>query len=157
MRVLPWLVLILIGVFAALNWPQFNTDFPLWLGFTTVVAPLGVVMLALLGVVVVLLLIEQGAAFAESRRYSREIDAQRRLADNAEASRYTELRAYLAEEMARSEQRTSTLLGRVDSLEREMRSALDRQSSQLAAVLSDRPRRADVPDVDMDISRPIVR
>jgi uncharacterized integral membrane protein len=157
MRVLPWIVLVLIGVFAALNWPQFNTEFSLWLGFTTVVAPLGVVMLALLGLVVMLLLIEQGAALGESRRYAREIDAQRRLADKAEASRFTELRGYLAEELARSEQRTSTMLARLDSLEHEMRGALDRQSSQLAAVLSDRPRRVDLPDVDMDVSRPIVR
>lgn len=157
MRVLPWVVLVLIGVFAALNWPQFNTDMALWLGFTTVIAPLGVVMLALLGIVVMLLLIEQGAALAESRRYSREIDAQRRLADKAEASRFTELRAYLAEELARSEQRTSTILAHIDSLEREMRNALDQQSNQLASVLSDRTRRVDRPDVDMDVSRPIVR
>lgn len=159
MRALPWIVLILIGIFAALNWPQFNAEMPLWLGVTTVVAPLGVVMLALFGIVVMLLLIEQGAGLAESRRYSRELDAQRRLADKAEASRFTELRAYLAEELARADQRAAdirtAILARVDSLDREMRTALDQQASQIAVYMADRPDRMDRRDVDIDIGQPL--
>jgi uncharacterized integral membrane protein len=161
MRVLPWLVLILIGVFAALNWPQFNAEMPLWLGFTTVFAPLGVVMLGLLGIVVVLLLIEQGAALAESRRYSRELDSQRRLADNAESSRYTELRAYLGEELARSDQRAldirSALMQRLDALEREMRLALGQPPAAPAPVASERVTRGERHDFDIDVNRPIIR
>ena len=37
----------------------------------------------------------------ETRRHTKELQAQRELADKAEASRFTELRAYLASELGR--------------------------------------------------------
>ena len=40
------------------------------------------------------------AAMLETRRFARELQAQRQLAETAEASRYTELKAYLQGEMA---------------------------------------------------------
>ena len=79
MRTLLWIVMALTALFAAMNWPAFNAPQSLWLGFTTVTAPLGVLLLAALAVIAVLLLVEQSTALAESRRYAREIDAQTRL------------------------------------------------------------------------------
>ncbi|HYM46863.1 MAG TPA: LapA family protein [Burkholderiaceae bacterium] len=141
MRILLWVVLGLIAFFGFMNWPVLNTAVPLWLGVTTITAPLGTLILVLFGVVALLMLLEQSAALADSRRYSRDLDIQRKLADHAEASRFTELRNYLSSELARSDQRAvdtqSALLARVDQLERALRTALDQQGNALAATLGE--------------------
>jgi len=118
-----------------------NAPVPLWLGVTTITAPLGTVMLVLFGGFAVLMLIEQSAALAETRRYARDLDAQRRLADQAEASRFTELRTYLSGELAQSQQRLvdmqGALIARGDQLERSLRVALDQQANSLAATIGE--------------------
>ena len=145
MRTVLWIVLVLTAIFAAMNWPAFNTPQPLWLGFATVTAPLGVLLLGALVVVAVLLLVEQSAALGESRRYARELDAQRKLAEKAEASRYSELRAQLTDDLGRVEQRAldtrAALINRVDALERDLRSALDQTGSSVAAYIADHEER----------------
>jgi uncharacterized integral membrane protein len=141
MRTVLWIVLALTAAFAALNWPAFNTPQPLWLGFTTITAPLGVLLFGALVLTALLLLVEQLSGLAESRRYAREIEAQRKLAEKAEESRYSELRTYLSEEIARAEQRSldtrATLVNRVDALERDMRAALDQASTSIAAYIGE--------------------
>ena len=141
MRLLLWIVLALLAFFGFMNWPVLNAPVPLWLGVTTITAPLGTVMLVLFGGFVVLMLIEQSAALAETRRYARDLDAQRRLADQAEASRFTELRTYLSGELAQSQQRLvdmqGALIARVDQLERSLRMALDQQANSLAALIGE--------------------
>jgi hypothetical protein len=141
MRLLLWIVLALLAFFGFMNWPVLNAPVPLWLGVTTITAPLGTVMLVLFGGFVVLMLIEQSAALAETRRYARDLDAQRRLADQAEASRFTELRTYLSGDLAQSQQRLvdmqGALIARVDQLERSLRMALDQQANSLAAIIGE--------------------
>ncbi len=141
MRTVLWIILALAALFAALNWPVFNTPQPLWLGFTTVTAPLGVLLLAALVIVAVLLLVEQSRALGESRRFARELDAQRKLAEHAEGSRYAELRGYFAEELGRVEQRSldmrATLINRMDALERDLRAAIDQTGTTVATYLAD--------------------
>jgi uncharacterized integral membrane protein len=145
MRIVLWLVLAFTALFAAMNWPAFNTPQPLWLGVATITAPLGVLLLGALVVVALLLLVEQGSALAESRRYSREIDAHRKLAERAEGSRYTELRAYFAEELGRAEQRAldtrAALINRIDALERDLRMALEQNSTSVVSYLADHEER----------------
>lgn len=145
MRTVLWIVLALTALFAAMNWPAFNTPQSLWLGFTNVTAPLGVLLLGALVVVALLLLVEQSSALAESRRHARELDAQRKLAEKAEASRYSELRAYFTEEMGRAEQRAldtrAALINRVDALERDLRAAIDQTGSSVATYLADHEER----------------
>ena len=141
MRLVLWIVLGLIAFFGFMNWPVLNTPVPLWLGVTTVTAPLGTLMLILFGIVVVMMLAEQSAALAESRGYRRDLDAQRRLADQAEASRFTELRTYLSSELARTDQRAvetqTTLIARIDQVERSLRAALEQQGNSLAATIGE--------------------
>ena len=141
MRLVLWIVLGLIAFFGFMNWPVLNTPVPLWLGVTTVTAPLGTLMLILFGIVVVLMLAEQSAALAESRRYRRDLDAQRRLADQAEASRFTELRTYLSNELARTDQRAvetqTTVIARIDQVERSLRAAVEQQANSLAATIGE--------------------
>lgn len=145
MRTVLWIVLALTALVAAMNWPAINTSQPLWLGFTTVTAPLGVVLLGALVVVALLLLFERSSALAETRRHARELDAQRKLAEQAEASRYSELRAHFTEEMGRAEQRSldtrAALINRVDALERDLRAAIDQTGSSVATYLADHEER----------------
>jgi hypothetical protein len=51
----------------------------------------------------------QGSILRETRRHARELQEQRTLADQAEASRFCELRAALREEMAQVERRLGEL------------------------------------------------
>ena len=141
MRLVLWVVLGVIAFFGFMNWPVLNAPVPLWLGVTTITAPLGTLMLVLFGIVVLLMLIEQSIALAESRRYGRDLNAQRKLADEAEASRFTELRTYLSGELARSEQRLvdtqSVLIARIDQVERSLRTALEQQANSLLATIGE--------------------
>ena len=97
-------IIVLIAGFATINWPVFMAPTPLNLLFTTVEAPLGLVMLAMLVVVflifVVYMAVWQAKVLVDSRRHTTELQRQRVLADEAEASRFTELRTQLRDEMA---------------------------------------------------------
>jgi len=120
-----FLVLVLVGLFALINWPAFAALTPLSLGFTTVQAPLGLIMLGLIAFLCVLFTVWmislQAASLMESRRQTRELQAQRELADKAEASRITELR--------------TELLARLDRLQADSRTAIEQHGNSLAAQL----------------------
>jgi uncharacterized integral membrane protein len=93
------LLLALLAVFVIVNWSAFTTPTSLSLLVGTVEAPLGLLMLmvtALLGVVFLAYLVWlQTSVLLESRRLARELAAQRQLADQAESSRFTELRTHI--------------------------------------------------------------
>jgi hypothetical protein len=156
MRLALWAVLGLIAFFGFMNWPVLNAPVPLWLGVTTITTPLGTVILVLFGIVVLMMLIEQSIALAESRRYGRDLNAQRKLADEAEASRFTELRTYVSGELARSEQRLvdtqSALIARLDQLERSLRTALEQQANSLLATIGELDDR-----IERSVSNDLVR
>ena len=106
--------LVMLAGFVALNVDEFTRISTLNLGFTSLQVSLGLVMLALL---VVLLLVFLGSTLylqsrhvLEARTHTRELTAQRELADKAEASRFTELRGYL-EAQVRAEQQREAALG----------------------------------------------
>lgn len=138
-------ILIAIAAFAALNWDAFLSPTDLSLGFTTVSVPLGLSMLGLLIMVTTLFLAFvvylQGSVLFEARRHSRELQANRELADRAEASRFTELRAFLATEMAKqssqSEGANDKLLARIDKLEVEFQSFIEQSGNTLAAYIGE--------------------
>lgn len=96
------LALALLALFTFLNWRAFNTPTTLSVGVGEVQAPLGLVMLGVTGFVSVLFLIyivfQQAALMAESRRLAKELKVQRALADEAEASRFVELRGIVQTE-----------------------------------------------------------
>ena len=99
----------LVAAFAALNVDEFTRASVLSLGFTSIQAPLGLVMLALLIVAAVIFLgvmiYMQSSNLLETRTYARELNTQRELADKAEASRFTELRHYLEAQTAAQQRR----------------------------------------------------
>lgn len=138
-------VLAFIGLFALLNWPAFAATTPLSLGFTTVEAPLGLIMLGAVAFTSVLFIVWavtlQAGALRDARRMTRDLQVQRDLADRAEASRFTELRNFVAAELAVVAQQSETAriatLGRLDRLQSEMRILLDQSANSLAASLGE--------------------
>ena len=130
-----FLVLVFVGLFALINWTVFSALTPLSLGFTTVQAPLGLIMLGLVVFLCVLFTVWvislQANSLMDARRQTKELQAQRDLADKAEASRFTELR--------------SELLARLDRLQRESALTLEQSGNSVAAhigQLEDRLERA---------------
>lgn len=107
MSIRTFLVLVvsgLLALFTVVNWSTFVTPTHLSLVVTSVDAPLGLMMLgftaALAAVLLFYALRVQVNALSDGRRQAEELRRQRELADQAEASRFTELRAYLDQELA---------------------------------------------------------
>lgn len=137
------LVLLAIVLFAALNWAVFTTPATLSLLVATIEAPLGLIMLGLLvllaGVFVIFAGYLQTSTLLEARQQTKALDAQRKLADQAEASRITELQNLLTSALLRLEQQSleSRQLNstRIDQLEQNLRAALTQEGTTLSAYI----------------------
>jgi len=139
------IVVVLIALFTALNWGVISEPTDLSFGFATAELPLGVVMLAfmvlmafILVVVIVYLL---SSSLLETRRHVREARANRELAETAEASRYTELHAYLEGELGKqaalhSESKVETLT-RIEEAEENLRLVIEQSGNTLAAYIGE--------------------
>ncbi|MDH5263654.1 MAG: LapA family protein [Betaproteobacteria bacterium] len=138
-------VLSAVTVFAALNWSAFMAPTTLSLAVTTIQAPLGLVMLGFVAAITALFLAFvvylQGTVILDARRQSRELEAQRALADKAESSRFSELRGLLETELAalrtQSAQSHDALLARLDKLDRDFGAALERTEAAMAAYVGE--------------------
>jgi uncharacterized integral membrane protein len=128
------IVLGLLAIFAIVNWGTFITPTRLSLVVTSVEAPLGLVMLGFTAVLAAVLLAYalkvQINALSDTRRQSEELRRQRELADQAEASRFTELRQYLEQELASVKQ------AQQDS-EQRLRDELATSTNTLAACIGE--------------------
>ena len=116
-------VLGLVALFAALNWSAFVAPTTLSFGVAEVQAPLGLILLGLLvlltAVFLIYLVYLQTTVILEWRRHQKALEAQRELADQAEVSRFTELRAHLDTRLTEIEGSLAAQLG-------EMRERLER-------------------------------
>lgn len=139
------LTVVAIAVFTALNWNAIMAPATLSLGVANVQAPLGLVMLGLVAFLAALFLVFvvylQTSVLLEARRHARELQANRELADQAEASRFTELRGFLEAELTRqagldAESRV-VVLARLDQLDRDLRSAVEQSGNTLAAYIGE--------------------
>lgn len=125
-------VLTTIAAFAALNWNAIVAPTTLSVGLTSVQAPLGLVLLGVVAVLTALFLVFvlylQSAVLLDARRHAKDLRANRQLADQAEASRFTELRGFLEAELRKSsirdEAAQAALINRIEHLERELLAAL---------------------------------
>ena len=134
------LVLLLIvaatAALAVLNWTALSEPSPISLGVTTVDAPLGLIMLGLtvlLGVFFIAYVLSlQGSVLLDTRRHTKEMQAQRELADKAEASRFTELRAFLENQ---HQQTQSQLMARLDALESHLAGRAQESDNSTAAYV----------------------
>jgi len=127
------LLLLLVGlctlIFVGVNWAEMSRPTELSLVFGHIQAPLGLALLVIMAVLaalfVGLMAYTQSAALMQTRRHAKELAAQRELADNAEASRITELRAYMDAEIAKLteaiRQQGQETMARVDRAEMGLR------------------------------------
>ncbi len=97
------IVIVALVVFAAVNWAAIMNPVPLSLLFTDIQAPLGLILLSLIGILALLFIsfvvYMQSSTLVLRKRLNRELAIQRELADKAESSRFTELRNYLETEL----------------------------------------------------------
>jgi len=138
-------IVVLTAGFAALNWAAFTTPVELSLGLGVVYAPVGAIMLVVLGLVAVLFLAWviylQGSVLIDTRRQSKELQASRELADRAEASRFTELRSFMSAELQNVSQANdaamSRVIARIEELEQRSREFTEQTGNTLSAYIGE--------------------
>ncbi len=138
-------IVALTAGFAALNWTAFTTPVDLSVGIGTVYAPIGVIMLVVLGVLGVLFLAWviylQGSVLLDMRRQTKELQASRELADSAEASRFTELRTFMSAELLRVAQAGDAahdrVIARIEQLEQRSRMHTEQTGNTLSAYIGE--------------------
>lgn len=141
--VLLLLVLLAIVIFTALNWTIITTPATLSLLVATVEAPLGLIMLGMLvlltGVFAIFAGYHQTSTLLDARQQTRALEAQRKLADQAEASRITELQNLLNSALLRLEQQSvesrQATAARLDRLEQDLRAAVAQEGTTLSAYI----------------------
>jgi uncharacterized integral membrane protein len=132
---------ILAALFLILNWSVFAQPASFYFVVGTISLPIGVVMLGLVALVTlgyaIFLGLWQGRLLMDYRRQSKELQTQRSLADDAEASRFTALTVLVREEMAKQDARLEAAF---TALRNEMR---DTEHSIAATLgeMDDRQRR----------------
>ncbi|MBA3598971.1 MAG: LapA family protein [Methylibium sp.] len=139
------LFLLLFAVFVTVNWSAFIAPTTLSLVVDTVQAPLGLVLLGVLTALAAIFLVYmawwQGRVLMETRRHTQELQAQRVLADQAEASRFTALQTSMTAELGRLEARLdvtqSEVMAHVDAGIAELRQAVQDSSNTLAAYIGE--------------------
>ncbi|MDB5875136.1 MAG: hypothetical protein JWQ07_4578 [Ramlibacter sp.] len=146
--------IVLVFGFAALNWSELSRTAPLSFGVFVTEASVGLVMLAILGITLLAFLFS--SAMHESRhmllshRHTKALQAQRDLADKAEASRFTDLRQLLDTHMRESRESRQQLALAASEAEkamaqtqRELRNQIEQMSRVFAGRLSELEGRMD--------------
>ena len=137
--------ILLIAGFAALNWSEIIRPAPLLFGPIVVDAPLGAILLGLLALAVVLFAVSAASmrtrTLLESRHHYKELEAQRTLADKAEASRFTDLRSHLDTQLRELRERDAIAAGEMEKVrvehQREIRTQLEQINRTLSARLNE--------------------
>jgi hypothetical protein len=139
------LIFVVLTTFTVVNWDVFMSPTTLSLLFATVQAPIGFVMLVVTMLLAALFLTYvvyiQSTVILDTRRSARELKAQRDLADQAEASRFTELRSFLQGQLQKIEtvviEAQSRTGARVDQLEGDVRAMVERSENTLVAYIGE--------------------
>ncbi|WP_337868347.1 DNA cytosine methyltransferase [Meiothermus sp.] len=142
-------LIVVMALFAWRNWAVFSEEKTLSLFFTQVTAPFGVVMLTVMAVLVVVYFLYtvglETAALLEVKKYARELLSARKLADEAEASRFSELKKWLEGELATLkaqspaglETKLQEVVERIDRVEHELREDIEKAGNTLAAYIGE--------------------
>ena len=143
--VLMLVILVGVAMFAALNWSAFSAPTTLSLGLWSGQGPLGLILLGVIAALTLLYLVLlawiEGEALLEARRAARELVAQRQLAENAEASRFEELRKLLQAELealrTAGPAAAQLVIERLDGTETALRADIERAGNTLAAYIGE--------------------
>lgn len=132
-----------VGGFAALNWSEFTRTTPLNFGLVIEEASLPLILLGALGLALLWFLIASARSehhrLVEYRQHGQALQAQRELADKAEASRFTELRQHIDAQLRESRQHEGLAIAEfeksVAAHQREVRAQLEQINRTLATRL----------------------
>lgn len=134
--------ILLVAGFAALNWAEIVRPSTLLLGPVAVDAPIGAILLGLLALAVVVFALSAASmrthTLLESRHHYKELEAQRALADKAEASRFTDLRSHLDNHMRELRERDTIAATELEKARLEHRREINTQLEQINRTLSAR-------------------
>jgi len=148
MKILLWLLalgFILLAMFAIANWTLLTAPASLNFLVFTIEGPLGIILLGstigLLALCVAYVLWLRTATLVDMRRQAKELDTQRALADSAETSRLTELRAHMDAEGERQRalagEAQAAIVARLEALERTLLDSLGETANSLAAYVGE--------------------
>jgi uncharacterized integral membrane protein len=133
--------LFLLAVFTLANWSVLTATTTLSFIVFDVEGPLGVILLGAMVVLVMLFVVYaltlRTNMLMESRRHNQELQAQRKLAETAEASRLSELRAQVEHEFVQLRSAIGALDGQMDLHEQSLRQSLDEAANGLAAMVGE--------------------
>ena len=134
--------ILLVAGFAALNWGEVVRPAPLLFGPIVADAPLGLILLALLALTLVLFLASSIAMRTQSlidyRQHQKTLEAQRELADKAEASRFVDLRQHLDSHLKEMRERDAIAASEFDKAMLQSRRELQAQMEQINRTISTR-------------------
>lgn len=134
-----------VAGFAAQNWSQIQQKSMLNFGILQSEGSLGLILLSLLGLTLLLFLISSATSrtqsLIENRQHAKALQAQRDLAEKAEASRYTELRGVLDNHLRESRQRETIANTELEKAlaqhQRDTRTQIEQLSHTLATRLGE--------------------
>lgn len=140
-----FLGLILLGVFTLINWGTLNTPADLSFIVLELRAPLGLVLVGAIVVFVALftayVLVLRTAMLMDAHRYAKELKAQQQLAEQAEASRLSELRSQIDHEFAQlqgvSDKARTDVNARLDGMEQALLAAMEESVRSLSAYIGE--------------------
>ena len=137
--------LMLLALLSALNLQELLRPTEINLGWRTLEAPLGLVMLGLAGLGLVLALLAAGMSgmghARERKRLEQDLQAQKDLAEKAEGSRFAEIQRHLDLQAQASEHREREQMSqferRLDLLRQALQRQLDDVGNSLAAYIGE--------------------
>jgi uncharacterized integral membrane protein len=135
------LALLLLTVFTLANWTVLTAPTTLSFVAFDIDGPLGVILLGVTLVLVVLFVFHALALrthmLMESRRHNQELQAQRKLAESAETSRFNELNTRIGQEFEQLRGELGEIESRMNTGEEATRHALDEATNSLAALVGE--------------------
>lgn len=137
--------LLVLGVFLFANWATLGAPTQLSFLFFEAQGSIGLILLGVALVFVVLLvsytLVLRTTMLMDARRHAQELQAQRKLADSAETSRFDQLREQISSEFARlhsaNQDALASLMARSDAMEQSLRKSLDEATNSLSACVGE--------------------
>lgn len=163
------LATVALVLFALINWGEITRPTDLNLGWQTVTVPLGLVLLGLLVLAAVVFLALTASShtrhLVETRQHAKALQAQRDLAERAEASRFTDLRQQLDTFLRESRQREAShasefeqTLGRplreLRNQMQELQRSLSMRLGEMEARLTSRPEHGPLPAAELPRTEP---
>ncbi len=137
------LAILAVAAIAALNWPLFMRNEPLNFGVTSVQASLPLILLTILGITLLAFLISSATYerrhLVEYREHGKALQAQRDLADKAEASRFTDLRQHIDTQLRENRQREGLAAAEFEKVVSANQRELRAQLEQINRTLANRP------------------